>query len=66
MLKASNHAGVESYIVKNIKNQVELSMEVSLQMPHVVMLHKDFLDIFFVFKLSIFPRSMYWILYEDV
>ncbi|KAF0042537.1 hypothetical protein F2P81_006069 [Scophthalmus maximus] len=27
MLKASNHAGVESYIVKNIKNQVELSME---------------------------------------
>ncbi|XP_039984748.1 glomulin-like [Xiphias gladius] len=27
MLKASNHAGVESYIVKNIKNQVEFSMQ---------------------------------------
>ncbi|XP_038572926.1 glomulin-like [Micropterus salmoides] len=26
MLKTSNHAGVESYIVKNIKNQVEFSM----------------------------------------
>ncbi|XP_059196955.1 glomulin-like [Centropristis striata] len=28
MLKTSNHAGVESYIVKNIRNQVEFSMEV--------------------------------------
>uniref|UniRef100_A0A3B4VJJ2 Glomulin, FKBP associated protein b n=1 Tax=Seriola dumerili TaxID=41447 RepID=A0A3B4VJJ2_SERDU len=28
MLKVSNHAGVESYIVKNIKNQVEFSMKV--------------------------------------
>ncbi|XP_044056820.1 glomulin-like [Siniperca chuatsi] len=27
MLKTSNHAGVESYIVKNIKNQIEFSME---------------------------------------
>ncbi|XP_023272274.1 glomulin-like [Seriola lalandi dorsalis] len=27
MLKVSNHAGVESYIVKNIKNQVEFSMK---------------------------------------
>ncbi|KAI3369097.1 hypothetical protein L3Q82_026057, partial [Scortum barcoo] len=27
MLKTSNHAGVESYIVKNIRNQVELSMK---------------------------------------
>ncbi|XP_070765474.1 glomulin-like [Enoplosus armatus] len=27
MLKTSNHAGVESYIVKNIKNQVEFSLE---------------------------------------
>ncbi|KAM9357998.1 glomulin-like [Symphorus nematophorus] len=27
MLKTSNHAGVESYIVKNIKNQVEFSMK---------------------------------------
>lgn len=28
MIKTSNHAGVESYIVKNIKNQVEFSMQV--------------------------------------
>ncbi|XP_008295535.1 glomulin-like [Stegastes partitus] len=27
MLKTSNHAGVESYIVKNIKNQIESSMK---------------------------------------
>ncbi|XP_076582817.1 glomulin-like isoform X1 [Chaetodon auriga] len=27
MLKTSNHAGVESYIVKNIRSQVEFSME---------------------------------------
>ncbi|XP_070689029.1 glomulin-like [Pempheris klunzingeri] len=27
MLKTSNHAGVESYIVKNIRNQVKYSME---------------------------------------
>ncbi|XP_071343353.1 glomulin-like [Trachinotus anak] len=27
MLKVSNHAGVESFIVKNIKNQVEFSMK---------------------------------------
>ncbi|XP_073332813.1 glomulin-like [Pagrus major] len=27
MLKTSNHAGVESYVVKNIRNQVEFSME---------------------------------------
>ncbi|CAB1438373.1 unnamed protein product [Pleuronectes platessa] len=27
MLKTGNHAGVESYVVKNIKNQVEVSME---------------------------------------
>ncbi|KAG7228647.1 hypothetical protein INR49_008423 [Caranx melampygus] len=27
MLKVSNHAGVESYIIKNIKNQVEFSMK---------------------------------------
>ncbi|XP_054459318.1 glomulin-like [Anoplopoma fimbria] len=27
MLKTSNHAGVESYIVKNIRNQVEFSMK---------------------------------------
>lgn len=29
MLKTTNHAGVESYIVKNIRNHVEFSMEVS-------------------------------------
>lgn len=28
MLKTSNHAGVESYVVKNIRNQVEFSMKV--------------------------------------
>ncbi|XP_062251445.1 glomulin-like [Platichthys flesus] len=27
LLKTGNHAGVESYVVKNIKNQVEVSME---------------------------------------
>ncbi|XP_067369745.1 glomulin-like [Channa argus] len=27
MLRTSNHAGVESYIVKNIKNQIEFSMK---------------------------------------
>ncbi|XP_056269972.1 glomulin-like isoform X2 [Pseudoliparis swirei] len=27
MLKTSNHAGVESYIIKNIRNQVEFSMK---------------------------------------
>ncbi|XP_017289211.1 glomulin isoform X2 [Kryptolebias marmoratus] len=27
MLKTSNHAGVESYIVKNIRNQIQLSMK---------------------------------------
>ncbi|KAM8745756.1 glomulin, FKBP associated protein b isoform 2-T2 [Acanthopagrus schlegelii] len=27
MLKTSNHAGVESYVVKNIRNQVEFSMK---------------------------------------
>uniref|UniRef100_A0A8C2ZMD8 Glomulin, FKBP associated protein b n=1 Tax=Cyclopterus lumpus TaxID=8103 RepID=A0A8C2ZMD8_CYCLU len=31
MLKTSNHAGVESYIVKNIRNQVEFSMKVRLK-----------------------------------
>lgn len=28
MLKTSNHAGIESYIIKNIRNQFELSMKV--------------------------------------
>jgi len=31
MLKTSNHAGVESYIIKNIRNQVEFSMKVRLK-----------------------------------
>lgn len=28
MLKTSNHAGVEGFIVKNIRNQVEISLQV--------------------------------------
>lgn len=28
MLKTSNHAGVEGYIIKNIRNQVEFSLQV--------------------------------------
>ena len=28
MLKTSQHSGIEGYIVKNIKNQVEFSMKV--------------------------------------
>lgn len=30
LLKTSNHAGVEGYIIKNIKDQIHLSVTVSL------------------------------------
>lgn len=46
MLKTSNHAGVEGFIVKNIRKQVEISLQVDsdsafdmnlvLRSPHIV------------------------------
>ena len=41
MLKTSQHSGIEGYIIKNIKNQVEFSMKVRQNKsvyPHLIVL----------------------------
>lgn len=38
MLKTSNHAGVEGYIIKNIRNQVEFSLQVREKPTENIML----------------------------